>query len=78
MYAIPGPESFVIGLNTGLGKWGAMEPDYELDILQTNVKTESGAPFTEQHTISLEASESGINVIVAFENVRLSIPVTPR
>src|SRR5687768_14869909 len=32
LYAIPGENEFEIGVNTELGKWGAYEPDYDLDI----------------------------------------------
>lgn len=77
MYAIPGKESFEIGLNSELGKWGYSEPDYSLDVLKTKVQVQKNAPV-EQHTISLENADNGINVIVMWSDVKLSIPVRPQ
>lgn len=76
MYAVPGPDSFDIALNKALGKWGAMEPDYSLDILKTKVPATKDNPVTEQHTITLSKIEEGISIDVAFEKVKFSIPVT--
>ncbi len=77
MYAIPGRDSFEVGLNSELGKWGYSEPDYSLDVLKTKVPVEKNAPV-EQHTISLENSDNGINVIVTWAAVKFSVPVRPQ
>ena len=37
IYAIPGPESFEIRLNSELGKWGYLEPDYSMVMTGTIV-----------------------------------------
>lgn len=75
MYAVPGKESFQIGLNTVTGKWGYSEPDYSKDILKTSVAVETIPTPVEQFTISLDPSNSGVNVICEWSTTRFTIPV---
>jgi hypothetical protein len=75
IYAIPGPDNFEIGLNTALGKWGASEPDYSLDVLRTKVPSEKLSTPVEQYTIRLEPFDQGINVIFEWSDVRFVVPV---
>src|SRR6478735_3908370 len=63
MYAVPGADSFDIGLNSELDKWGAMEPDYGLDVLHTKVPAERAAAPVEQYTITTVEADGGINVV---------------
>lgn len=75
MYALPGKETFSIVLNSELGNWGAFEPNYDLDVLTTNVPVEQIANV-EQHTISLlELGQDTTEIRVEFADVRLRIPV---
>ena len=75
MFAIPGSENFEIGLNTELDKWGAMEPNYELDILRTKVPVEKTSAPVEQYTISLAPEGDGINVIFEWSDTRFVVPI---
>ncbi|WP_291784415.1 DUF2911 domain-containing protein [Cecembia sp.] len=76
LYAIPGPESFRIGVNTELGKWGAWEPDYSKDVFVTEVPVNPLDQTVEQLTARLEAGE-GAGAILYFEwaEVQLAIPI---
>jgi hypothetical protein len=74
IYAIPGPEKFEIRLNSELGTWGYMEPDYSKDFLTTTTTVERIASV-EQHTIRLEPTDAGTNLIVEFSTVRLVLPI---
>lgn len=78
MFAIPAADSFEIGLNTELGQWGAMEPDYTLDILRTKVPFERTTTPTEQFTITLTEADGGINVVFDWADVRFIVPVKPQ
>ncbi len=75
MYAIPGAESFEIVLNSELGKWGAMEPDYSLDILHTKVPVEHTSTPVEQYTISTVEAGGGVNVIFEWSDTKFIIPI---
>ena len=76
MYAIPGPDSFEIVLNSELGVWGWFTPDSEEDVLTTKVAVEQ-IPSVEQFTITMLASGDTTNVNFEWEKVRFSIPVVP-
>lgn len=75
MYAIPGPDSFNFVLNSELGKWGALEPDYSLDVLHTKVAAEKANTPVEQYTISLAEADGGISIIFEWSDVKLRVPV---
>ena len=78
MYAVPGPDSFDIALNSELGKWGAMEPDYELDVLHTKVPVEHSSTPVEQFTITTVEAGGGINVVFEFSDVKFIVPIKPQ
>ena len=78
MYAIPGPDSFTIALNSELGKWGAMEPDYSLDVLHTKVPVEHLGTPVEQYTISMVEADGGVNIVFEFSDVKFIVPVKPQ
>jgi hypothetical protein len=75
MYAIPGPDTFEIALNTELGKWGAFEPDYSKDILRTKVPTQKTSAPVELYTISLAPEGDGINMIFEWSDTRFVVPL---
>jgi hypothetical protein len=75
MYAIPGPDSFEIALNSELGKWGAFEPDYSKDVMRTKVPTQKTASPVEQYTISLAPEGDGINMVFEWSDTRFVIPL---
>lgn len=76
IYAIPGPEEFEIRLNSELGTWGALEPDHELDLLTTKVPVQRLETPVEQYTIRMEPTDSGVNIVFEFSNVRFVVPLT--
>jgi hypothetical protein len=78
MYAIPGPETFVIRLNSELGKWGAFEPDYKLDVLETKVPVEKTSSPVEVYTISLAPEGNGIKIIFEWSDTRFVVPLKPQ
>ena len=75
MYAIPGPDSFEIALNSEIGKWGAFEPDVSLDVMRTKVPAEKRSTPVEQFTVSLDEATGGINVVFDWSDTRFVLPV---
>src|SRR5688572_14764150 len=76
MYAVPGPETFEIILNSELGQWGAFEPNPELDLLRIKVPVQKTSAAVEQYTISLVAIENGINVVFEWSDTKFVVPIT--
>jgi len=75
MYAVPGSESFEISLNSELGKWGYMEPDYSLDVLKTSIPIETSKESVEQFTIRFEESGSKVLIVCEWSFTKIKIPV---
>ena len=75
MYAIPAANEFDIALNSELGKWGAMEPDYSLDVLHTKVPVEHLSSPVEQYTISLVETDGGIDAVFEWSDVKFVVPI---
>jgi len=77
MFAIPGGAEFEIGLNGDVPMWGASEPDYSKDVLRTKVPVQTQGSITEQHTITLEAGDNGVDIKAAFEKISFVVPIRP-
>jgi hypothetical protein len=75
IYAVPGADAFEIALNSELGKWGAMEPDYSLDVLHTKVPVQKTAAPVEQYTITLSEANPGIDIVFEWADTRFVVPV---
>lgn len=75
MYAVPGPQSFEISMNSELEKWGAFEPDYSLDVLKTSVPIEKSDESVEQFTIQFEESGSTVFIVCEWSFTKIKIPV---
>jgi len=76
MYAIPGAETFDIGLNSEVGKSGSSEPDHAKDVLHTTVPTQLATSSVEKFTIKLEPIGPSTNIIFEWATIRFVIPVT--
>jgi len=76
-YTIPDQDSWEIALNSELGKWGAFEPDYELDIIRVPVPSEKSSILTEQFTIvSTDMGDNALSVILSWDDTKVSIPIS--
>ena len=75
IYAVPGPDTFEISLNSEISWWGYSEPDYSKDILKTKINVQKTESPIEQFTIRMAEADGGINVIVEWADTRLVIPV---
>ena len=75
MYAFPGATSFEVRLNAEDEGWGAGEPDYEKDILSTQVPVEKTGSPVEQFTISLAPSGGGMDMVFEWSDTRFVVPI---
>lgn len=77
MYAVPGPTEFEISLNSETGRWGYSEPDYELDVLKTNVNVERPNNSVEQFNIRFEELDKEVLIVFEWSDVKVKIPIEP-
>src|SRR5688572_22400956 len=75
MYAVPNDPLWTISLNSELGKWGYDEPNHSLDVLNVQVPVEKQASVTEQFTITFDSDSTGIQMLLAWDNTRIRVPI---
>ncbi|QNL21824.1 DUF2911 domain-containing protein [Hyphobacterium sp. CCMP332] len=74
MYAIPNKDFWIIRLNSQLGEWGAIEPDYSLDVAETKVPTIS-TEETELFTMTIKEKQNGALLIMKWDRTSVEIPL---
>lgn len=75
LYAIPGEKEWTIILNKDTDIWGAFKYDAKKDILQTVVPVHQTDAVVENLSMQFEKSTLGSNLIIAWDNVKISLPV---
>lgn len=76
MYAVPGADSWKVTLNSELGKFGAFEPDYDLDVISVNVAPSTSNTEVEQFTIDFDSDSTGVMMNFNWDKTVVSIPIT--
>ena len=77
MYAIPGPKTWQVVLNSELGKWGAFEADHAKDVLTVEVPADAAPAETEQFTISLTGQPPGAQLDFVWDKTAVHVPIAP-
>ena len=75
MYAIPGKDAFVIGVNPDADRWGYAEADYENDVFTTSVPVIYEENPVEQYTISMTSEGSSVVVTFEWSDVKFQVPI---
>src|SRR5277367_5508156 len=72
MYAVPGPNSFQVYLNSELGVYFAVrEPNYSLDVLKVDVPVTVAANETEQFTINFASDSTGVKMDFLWDKTQV-------
>ncbi len=74
MFCIPTPEKWTIMINRDTDSWGAFQYDPEKDIARIDVKPEKQETPVEPFSMSFVEDSSGINLIIAWDDVKAIIP----
>lgn len=75
IYAVPGPDTWQIGVNKEAKRWGYAEPDYDQDVLRVTVPVTYGEPLTEQFTITLQPTNKGALMLLDWDLAHVSVPI---
>jgi len=76
MYAVPGPETFQITLNSEVDVFfGAVEPDKDLDVLTIEVPMQKPAAPVETFTIGFSSTDKGANINFSWDQSMFQVPV---
>jgi hypothetical protein len=76
MYAIPFQDKWTLIFNKETDIWGAFQYDEKKDVLRTDVKLEKQTEPIEAFTLLFDKTDSGANMIMGWDNVKATLPIT--
>lgn len=76
LYAIPTEDNWTIILNKDNDTWGAFKYDEQKDVLRTSVPVQKLNEGVEALAMTFEKSDSGCNLIIAWDNIKASLPIS--
>lgn len=76
LYSIPGKDEWTIIFNSKLDTWGAYEYDESKDVARVKVPAGKADSEVEAFTIAFDGSGSTGNMILAWENTMVKVPLT--
>lgn len=74
LYCIPFADKWTIILNSNLYTWG-LHMDNSMDIFKIDIPVTVQTPFLEDFTIVFESKQYGADLIMAWDNVKTSLPL---
>jgi hypothetical protein len=75
-YTVPDKNTWIVAFNSELEEWGYGEPDYEMDILRTEIPVNQLSQSTEQFTISgAQNGENKMYIILTWDTTEIKIPI---
>jgi hypothetical protein len=75
MYGIPNVTAWTIIINKETDTWGSFRYDEKNDLLRMDVPVIKQEAITEEFVMDFEKTESGANLIIAWDNVKLNVPI---
>lgn len=76
MYAIPYQDKWTLIFNRETDIWGAFQYDDKKDVLRTDLKLEKQQDPIEAFTLLFDKTDSGANMVMAWDNVKATLPIT--
>ena len=76
LYALVNEDMWTMILNKDTDTWGAFKYDSKKDVLRTDVPVQKSDESVESLSMLFEKSATGISLIIAWEQVKVSLPIT--
>ena len=76
MYAIVNEKTWTININKDTDTWGAFKYNAKKDVLRVDVPVVKSEATIEFMVMAFEKSIAGFNLVIAWENTRVNIPMT--
>ena len=74
LYCIPNENTWTIALNTNVDTWG-LHPDTSKDLCRFDAEVSKVDHHTEYFTIIFEKTDKGANMIAAWDNYEIKLPI---
>ena len=76
LYAVVNETMWTIILNKDTDTWGAFKYDSKKDVMRTDVPVQKTDELVESMSMWFEKSTSGLLLIIAWEQVKVALPIT--
>ena len=76
LYAIVSENVWTMILNKDTDIWGAFKYDSKKDVLRTDVPVQKTDEVVESMSMLFEKSATGVSLIIAWEQVKVTLPIT--
>lgn len=76
LYAIASENVWTMIINKDTDTWGAFKYDSKKDVLRTDVVAQKTDEVAESMSMFFEKSASGISLIIAWEQLKVALPIT--
>jgi hypothetical protein len=77
LYAIVNEKSWTFILNKDTDTWGSFKYNADKDVVRVDVPVEKTTEPVESFSMTFEKVNNIIQLIVAWENVKVTLPITP-
>lgn len=78
LFAIPGQQTWTMIVNNHLGQWGAYTYNEERDVLRVEVPAARIDSSYEAFTVSFEEADRGTDLVFAWDQTRVVVPIGVR
>jgi hypothetical protein len=77
LYAIVNENSWTFIVNKETDTWGAFKYNPDKDVVRVDVPIEKLSEQVEYFAITFEKTTTAINLVIAWENIKVALPITP-
>lgn len=75
MYCIPYADKWTIIINKESDTWGSFKYDLKKDLVRIDIPVQKQTEITEEFVMAFEKSATGANLIIAWDDVKVNLPV---
>jgi Protein of unknown function (DUF2911) len=75
MYCIPYEQKWTIIINKDIDTWGSFKYDEKNDLVRVDVPVQKQTEVAEEFSMAFEKTDSGANLVIAWDNIKLDLPI---
>lgn len=75
MYCIPYADKWTVIINKETDTWGSFKYDSKKDVVKIDVPVQKQTEIIEAFVMAFEKSATGSNLIIAWDDVKISVPI---
>ncbi|HEX6180279.1 MAG TPA: DUF2911 domain-containing protein [Chitinophagaceae bacterium] len=76
IYAVVNPDKWTVILNSDTDTWGAFKYDAKKDVVRVDLPVQKNGEVLEALAMSFEKSNGGFNMVAAWDDVMIKLPVS--